>query len=101
MYYHLLDICLNLQQPMKGCMAGRYQTPGNLSPNSEMFKDKNFEDELIILGEDKYWFLKQVKTKFIYIKTKFYGNIFYKLFFRLKEMLIFCKFIKLLTTACW
>ena len=82
-------------------MAGRYQTPGNLSPNSEMFKDKNFEDELIILGEDKYWFLKQVKTKFIYIKTNFYGNIFYKLFFRLKEMLIFCKFIKLLTTACW
>ena len=48
-------------------MAGRYQTPGNLSPNSEMFKDKNFEDELIILGEDKHWFLKQVKTNFMKI----------------------------------
>ena len=54
------DTNLSVRYDIKGCLAGRYQTPGVLGDNLEVYKDKNFDGEYLMLGEDKRWFLKQV-----------------------------------------
>ena len=38
------DTNLSLRYDIKGCLAGRYQTPGVLGDNQEVYKDKNFEE---------------------------------------------------------
>ena len=42
---------------IKGCLAGRYQSPGT----GHIFKDKNFQEEKLDLGQQRDWFIKQVK----------------------------------------
>ena len=54
------DTNMSVRYDIKGCLAGRYQTPGVLGDNQEVYKDKNFDGEYLMLGEDKRWFLKQV-----------------------------------------
>ena len=55
------DTALHKRFDIKGCLAGRYQAPGALgTQNTEVFKDKNFLGEQLILGEDRRWFLNQV-----------------------------------------
>ena len=55
------DTALHKRFDIKGCLAGRYQAPGALgTQNAEVFKDKNFLGEQLILGEDRRWFLNQV-----------------------------------------
>ena len=41
---------------IKGCLAGRYQAPGT----GHIFKDQNFQDEKLDLGQQRDWFIKQV-----------------------------------------
>ena len=56
------DTALEKRFDIKGCLAGRYQAPGAMgNEKAEVFKDRNFLGEHIILGEDRIWFLKQVK----------------------------------------
>ena len=52
----------NSRFDIKGCLAGRYQSPGSGTKQSQetVLKDKNFQGSLIMLGEDRTWFLKQI-----------------------------------------
>ena len=76
------ETALQKRFDIKGCLAGRYQAPGALgTQNTEVFKDKNFLGEQLILGEDRRWFLRQVK-----ISKKKKTILFSKKIIRLKEI---------------
>ena len=44
---------------IKGCLAGRYQAPGS-GGEQTVFKDQNFQEEKLDLGQQRDWFIKQV-----------------------------------------
>ena len=44
---------------IKGCLAGRYQSPGS-GGEQTVFKDQNFQEEKLDLGQQRDWFIKQV-----------------------------------------
>ena len=44
---------------IKGCLAGRYQAPG-YGGEQTVFKDQNFQEEKLDLGQQRDWFIKQV-----------------------------------------
>ena len=62
------DSNINSKFDIKGCWAGRYQAPEkNKIPSEMVFKDQNFYGEYLLLGEDKNWFLKQVRSQLYFL----------------------------------
>ena len=59
---------LSARYDIKGCLAGRYQRPGHLSPQSEVFKDQNFVREGLKLGSSKLWFIKQIERDIHFLR---------------------------------
>ena len=59
------DRLLSLRYDLKGCLAGRYQSPGPMSRQDpeemQVFKDQNFIKERLALGTQRRWFVTQVK----------------------------------------
>ena len=54
---------MNSRYDIKGCLAGRYQSPGgpeNPQKNFQVFKDQNFQGERLVLGEEREWFVRQI-----------------------------------------
>ena len=57
------DRLLSVRYDIKGCLAGRYQSPGpaaQAGENLEVFKDQNFMKERLKLGTLRSWFVTQV-----------------------------------------
>ena len=63
------DTVLSARYDIKGCLAGRYQRPGHLSPQSEVYKDQNFVKDDLKLGPDKPWFMRQVVVQVLIQKV--------------------------------
>ena len=60
------DQLLSVRYDIKGCLAGRYQSPGPAQDgeNLQVFKDQNFKKERLALGTQRSWFVTQVHCNF-------------------------------------
>ena len=68
------DQLLSLRYDIKGCLAGRYQSPGpaqgGAGDTHQVFKDQNFAREKLSLGTQRSWFVTQVRVCCVQVLRK-------------------------------